>query len=50
MMALRSLQYFDDAEIEGEINNTVISLQNISWQKVKNTILEECKTYLKNQL
>jgi len=50
MMALRSLQYFDDAEIEGEINNTVISLQNISWEKVKNTILEECKTYLKNQL
>jgi predicted nucleotidyltransferase component of viral defense system len=50
MMAIRSLQYFNDAEIEGEINNTVITLNNVSWEKVKNTILKECKKYLKNQL
>ncbi len=50
MMVIRSLQYFNDAELEGETNNTVISLTQTTWKTVKDTILNECKMYLKNQL
>jgi hypothetical protein len=43
-LVLKSLTYFEDAEPEQE----PVMLKNISWQRVKDTILKEHRVYFKS--
>lgn len=45
-LALKSLIYFDDAENE----EMPVMLLPITWENVKNTILDNHNNYLKNNL